>query len=61
MAEACCFVADGDALQPEAPWILLEAETLAGDGGTGAAHGRLSDVRGPFGICAQTLLFDRRQ
>lgn len=45
---------------PEPPWILLEAETFAGDAGTGAAHGRLSDRRGPFGTCAQTLLFDRR-
>jgi hypothetical protein len=45
---------------PDAPWILLEAETFAGDAGTGVAHGRLSDRRGPFGSCAQTLLFDRR-
>jgi hypothetical protein len=46
---------------PEAPWILLEAKTFAGDAGTGVAHGRLSDRRGPFGACAQTLIFDRRQ
>lgn len=46
---------------PEIPWILLEAETFAGNAGTGVAHGRLSDARGPFGVCAQTLLFDRRQ
>ena len=45
---------------PEAPWILLEAESFAGDGGTGVAHGRLSDRRGAFGACAQTLLFERR-
>ena len=45
---------------PDAPWILLEAETFAGDAGTGVAHGQLSDRRGPFGACAQTLLFDRR-
>ena len=45
---------------PEAPWILLEAETFVGDGGTGVAQGRLSDRRGAFGACAQTLLFDRR-
>jgi hypothetical protein len=45
---------------PDVPWILLEAETFVGDGGTGVAHGRLSDRRGPFGACAQTLLFDRR-
>jgi hypothetical protein len=45
---------------PDAPWILLEAETFVGDAGTGAAHGRLSDRRGVFGACAQTLLFGRR-
>jgi len=45
---------------PEVPWILLEAETFAGDAGTGVAHGRLSDRRGAFGACAQTLLFDKR-
>jgi len=45
---------------PDAPWILLEAETFVGDAGTGVAHGRLSDRRGPFGACAQTLLFERR-
>ena len=46
---------------PEPPWILLEAETYAGDAGTGVAHGRLSDRRGTFGACAQTLLFQRRE
>jgi len=45
---------------PEAPWVLLEAETFTGDAGTGVAHGRLSDCRGLFGACAQTLVFDRR-
>jgi hypothetical protein len=45
---------------PDVPWILLEAETFVGDAGTGVAHGRLSDRRGRFGACAQTLLFDRR-
>ena len=45
---------------PDAPWILLEAETFVGDAGTGVAHGRLSDRRGPFGACAQTLLFEAR-
>jgi len=46
---------------PDAPWILLEAETFVGDAGTGVAHGRLSDRCGAFGACAQTLLFDRRR
>jgi hypothetical protein len=47
--------------QPEPPWILLEAETFVGDAGTGVAHGRLGDRHGPFGACAQTLLFERRR
>lgn len=45
---------------PRAPWILLAAETYAGDRGTGVAHGLLSDVDGPFGRCEQTLIFERR-
>jgi hypothetical protein len=45
---------------PDTPWILLEAETFVGDAGTAVAHGRLSDRRGAFGVCAQTLLFDKR-
>ena len=46
--------------QPRAPWILLSAETRAGDQGTGVARGTLSDVDGTFGACEQTLLFERR-
>ena len=46
---------------PRPPWILLAAETHVGDRGTGVARGVLSDVDGPFGSCAQTLLFDRRR
>ena len=45
---------------PRPPWILLAAETYAGDRGTGVAHGLLSDLDGPFGRCEQTLIFDRR-
>jgi hypothetical protein len=45
---------------PRPPWILLRAETAAGDQGTGVARGDLSDLDGPFGACAQTLIFDRR-
>ena len=45
---------------PRAPWILLAAETYAGDRGTGVAHGLLSDLDGPFGRCEQTLIFERR-
>jgi Thioesterase-like superfamily len=46
--------------QPRAPWILLSAETLVGDQGTGVARGTLSDVDGTFGACEQTLIFERR-
>jgi len=46
---------------PRPPWILLSAETTVGEGGTGAARGLLADLDGPFGTCAQTLLFERRQ
>jgi hypothetical protein len=46
---------------PRAPWMLLRAETIVGDRGTGVARGTLSDLDGPFGACEQTLLFERRQ
>jgi hypothetical protein len=46
--------------RPRAPWILLAAETEVGDRGTGAAHGLLSDLDGPFGRCEQALIFERR-
>jgi len=45
---------------PSAPWILLAAETLVGDRGTGVARGVLSDREGAFGSCEQTLLFEQR-
>jgi hypothetical protein len=45
---------------PAPPWILLRAETTTGDQGTGIARGELSDRDGPFGACAQTLIFERR-
>jgi hypothetical protein len=45
---------------PSAPWILLAAETLVGDRGTGVARGVLSDRGGAFGSCEQTLLFEKR-
>ena len=45
---------------PSAPWILLSAETLVGDRGTGVARGVLSDRDGAFGSCEQTLLFEKR-
>ena len=45
---------------PAVPWIRLAAETTAGPDGTGVAKGLLSDATGPFGWCAQTLIFERR-
>jgi len=46
---------------PRPPWVLLAAETHAGDQGTGVALGVLSDLDGAFGSCAQTLIFERRR
>ncbi len=45
---------------PRSQWILLRAETEAGDRGTGAARGTLCDLEGPFGSCAMALIFGRR-
>jgi hypothetical protein len=45
---------------PRPPWILLRAETQIGNQGTGVARGELWDLDGAFGVCAQTLLFERR-
>lgn len=47
--------------EPRPPWILLDAETRAGDRGTGVARGLLSDLDGPFGSCEQTLVFEPRR
>jgi acyl-Coa thioesterase superfamily protein/acyl-CoA thioesterase superfamily protein len=46
---------------PRPPWMLLAAETHVGSQGTGVARGMLSDLDGPFGSCAQTLIFERRR
>jgi hypothetical protein len=45
---------------PVGSWILVRAETHVGDAGTGSTLGSLLDAQGPFGSCAQSLLFDRR-
>ncbi len=45
---------------PVGPWILVRAETHAGEQGTGSTLGLLHDARGPFGHCAQSLIFERR-
>jgi hypothetical protein len=41
---------------PAGDWLLLEAETVVGDEGTGLARTRLSDLTGPCGQAWQTLL-----
>ena len=59
------FLAEGNDCQPTewgvGPW---SADTLqgsaVGDRGIGVARGTLSDLDGPFGACAQTLLFEQR-
>jgi len=45
---------------PVGSWIRVRAETHVGDGGTGSTLASLFDAQGPFGFCAQSLLFDRR-
>jgi hypothetical protein len=46
--------------QPVGPWMLVRATTRAGTEGTGTAVGVLSDGRGEFSACAQSLIFERR-
>jgi hypothetical protein len=41
-------------------WVLMEAATQLGPTGTALARGTLSDVTGPVGSTAQTLLLARR-
>lgn len=48
------------ARQPVGEWILLDAETWLGDGGSGIAFGRLADEKGYFGRAAQSILLERR-
>lgn len=44
---------------PEGEWIRLEARTLLGDQGAALSDSTLSDLRGPFGRAAQSLLIER--
>ena len=48
------------ARMPEGEWIFSDAETWAGDDGTGLAMARLADRRGYFGRAVQSLLLERR-
>ena len=41
--------------EPEGEWIGLDARTISQPTGIGLSTGVLHDLRGPFGICAQSL------
>jgi hypothetical protein len=45
---------------PEGEWIGLDARTVSGASGIGLSTGVLHDLRGPVGVCAQSLLVERR-
>lgn len=46
--------------EPEGEWICLDAQTAISRGGAGLATSVLSDVAGPFGVGAQSLLIAPR-
>jgi hypothetical protein len=46
--------------EAEGEWICLDAQTTISPGGTGLATSVLSDVRGPVGVGAQSLLVAHR-
>ena len=46
--------------EAEGEWICLDAQTAISPGGAGLATSVLSDVRGPVGVGAQSLLVARR-
>lgn len=48
------------ARDPVGPWILVDAHTLASDGGRALAMGRLGDRHGWFGQAIQSLLLEKR-
>jgi hypothetical protein len=48
------------AREPEGEWIFSDAETWAGEDGTGLAMTRLADRRGYFGRAVQSLLLEPR-
>jgi hypothetical protein len=45
---------------PIGEWILLDAQTWLGDGGTGIAFAKLGDRRGYFGRAIQSLVIEPR-
>lgn len=49
------------ARMPVGEWILLDAQTWLGDGGSGIAFARIGDERGYFGRAIQSLVIDARE
>ena len=45
---------------PPGEWICLEAQTAISPGGVGLATSLLSDLNGPIGVGAQSLLVTQR-
>jgi hypothetical protein len=45
---------------PSFPWVRVDAATRVGPAGTGSALATLCDADGPFGSCAQNLVFEPR-
>lgn len=48
------------ARQPVGEWILLDADTMAGESGGALAYARLGDQQGWFGRAVQSVLLERR-
>ena len=46
--------------EPVGEWIGLDARTVTDASGAGLSTGALHDLRGPFGICAQSLFVEPR-
>jgi len=46
---------------PIGEWILLDAQTWLGDGGSGIAFAKLGDQRGYFGRAVQSLVIEPRE
>lgn len=46
---------------PVGEWILLDAQTWLGDGGSGIAFAKLGDSRGYFGRAVQSLVIEPRE
>jgi hypothetical protein len=49
------------AREPRGEWLGLQIESEAHGDGIGLAHSTLSDVDGPFGLAAQSLVVAPRR